>query len=113
MPNPKNTPCSCHDPATGPGKRTSPLTPPSSPATSPASAASKAKSAASTIWSNKTATAHILAQLSAVHEALRAVGRELLRNHLKHCATAAIQAGPKTAEPMYDELVNLMYKNAR
>ena len=57
--------------------------------------------------------ADILGQLSAVHEALRAVGRELLRNHLKHCATAAIKAGPKTAEPMYDELVELMYKNAR
>jgi CsoR family transcriptional regulator, copper-sensing transcriptional repressor len=57
--------------------------------------------------------ADILNQLSAVHEALRAVGRELMRNHLKHCATAAIKAGPKTAEPMYDELVELMYKNAR
>ena len=57
--------------------------------------------------------AYILGQLSAVHEALRAVGRELMRNHLKHCATAAIKAGPKTAEPMYDELVELMYKNAR
>jgi CsoR family transcriptional regulator, copper-sensing transcriptional repressor len=57
--------------------------------------------------------ADILTQLAAVHEALRAVGKELLRNHLKHCATAAIKAGPKTAEPMYDELVDLMYKNAR
>jgi DNA-binding FrmR family transcriptional regulator len=57
--------------------------------------------------------ADILGQLSAVHEALRAVGRELLRNHLKHCATAAIKAGPKPADAMYDELVNLMYKNAR
>ena len=57
--------------------------------------------------------ADILAQLSAVHQALRAVGRELLRNHLKHCATAAIKAGPESAEPMYDELVELMYKNAR
>ena len=35
--------------------------------------------------------ADILTQISSVHEALRSVGRELMRNHLKHCATAAIQ----------------------
>jgi DNA-binding FrmR family transcriptional regulator len=57
--------------------------------------------------------ADILGQLSAVHEALRAVGRELLRNHLKHCATDAIKKGSTKAEAMYDELVELMYKNAR
>ena len=57
--------------------------------------------------------ADILGQLSAVHEALRAVGRELMRNHLKHCATSAIKAGNESAEAMYDELVELMYKNAR
>ena len=57
--------------------------------------------------------ADILSQLSAVHEALRAVGRELMRNHLKHCATQAIRAGEDEAEAMYDELVGLMYKNAR
>src|SRR3954470_15684546 len=37
--------------------------------------------------------ADILTQLSSVHEALRSVGRELMRNHLKHCATDAIQHG--------------------
>ena len=57
--------------------------------------------------------ADILGQVSAVHQALRAVGRELMRNHLKHCATAAIKAGTDSAEAMYDELVELMYKNAR
>lgn len=57
--------------------------------------------------------ADILNQVSAVHEALRAVGRELMRNHLKHCATQAIRAGDDQAEAMYDELVGLMYKNAR
>ena len=57
--------------------------------------------------------ADILMQISSVHEALRSVGRELMRNHLKHCATAAMSAGPETAEPMYDELVELMYKHAR
>jgi CsoR family transcriptional regulator, copper-sensing transcriptional repressor len=57
--------------------------------------------------------ADILAQVGAVQEALRAVGRELMRNHLKHCATGAISAGGDEAEHMYDELVEMMYKNAR
>ena len=57
--------------------------------------------------------ADIMTQISSVHEALRSVGRELMRNHLKHCATAAIKAGPAHAEPMYDELVDLLYKHSR
>jgi len=57
--------------------------------------------------------ADIMTQISSVHEALRSVGRELMRNHLKHCATSAIQSGPEQAEEMYDELVDLMYKHAR
>jgi DNA-binding FrmR family transcriptional regulator len=57
--------------------------------------------------------ADILGQVSAVHQALRAVGRELMRNHLNHCASRAIKAGEDSAESMYDELVELMYKNAR
>jgi DNA-binding FrmR family transcriptional regulator len=57
--------------------------------------------------------ADVMTQISSVHEALRSVGRELMRNHLKHCATAAIRAGPAEAEPMYDELVDLLYKHSR
>ena len=57
--------------------------------------------------------ADILTQISSVHEALRAVGRELMRNHLKHCATTAIRAGEGEAEAMYDELVDMMYKHSR
>jgi len=57
--------------------------------------------------------ADILTQVSSVQEALRAVARELMRNHLKHCATAAIKEGPAEAEAMYDELVELMYKHGR
>jgi CsoR family transcriptional regulator, copper-sensing transcriptional repressor len=57
--------------------------------------------------------ADILTQISSVHEALRAVGRELMRNHLKHCAKAAIAKGPEDAEAMYDELVEMMYRNSR
>jgi DNA-binding FrmR family transcriptional regulator len=117
MPKTKTAPtCTCHAPAsaTGPGKQAVAVDP-----------AAKARNLArlrriegqirgihSMIESDRYC-ADILGQLSAVHEALRAVGRELMRNHLKHCATAAIKAGPDSAEAMYDELVELMYKNAR
>jgi len=57
--------------------------------------------------------ADILTQISSVHEALRSVGRELMRNHLKHCATTAIRAGDADAEQMYDELVTMMYRHSR
>ena len=57
--------------------------------------------------------ADVLTQISSVHEALRSVGRELMRNHLKHCASSAIASGEANAEAMYDELVELMYKHAR
>ena len=57
--------------------------------------------------------AEILTQIASVQEALRSVGRELMRNHLKHCATTAIKQGEGPAELMYDELVDLMYKHSR
>ena len=57
--------------------------------------------------------ADVMTQISSVHEALRAVGRELMRNHLKHCASSAIRTGEAEAEAMYDELVDLMYKHSR
>jgi DNA-binding FrmR family transcriptional regulator len=56
----------------------------------------------------------ILVQVSSVQEALRAVGRALMRNHLRHCASEAIRQGsPAEAEAMYDELMNLIYTHAR
>lgn len=58
--------------------------------------------------------ADILTQISSVHEALRAVGRELMRNHLKHCAASAIRSDdPVQAEAMCDELVDMMHKHSR
>ena len=57
--------------------------------------------------------ADILTQISSVQEALRSVGRELMRNHLKHCASHAIRAGEGEAEAMYDELIGLIYKHSR
>ena len=57
--------------------------------------------------------ADVMVQISSVHEALRSVARELMRNHLKHCATAAVREGDEAAEEMYDELVELMHKHMR
>jgi DNA-binding FrmR family transcriptional regulator len=56
----------------------------------------------------------ILTQVSSAQEALRAVGRELMRNHLAHCATHAIRSGSaEDRQAMYDELLGVLYKNAR
>jgi DNA-binding FrmR family transcriptional regulator len=57
--------------------------------------------------------ADVLTQLSSVHEALRGVAREVMRNHLKHCAATAIRSGDAAAEEMYDELLELFYTHAR
>jgi CsoR family transcriptional regulator, copper-sensing transcriptional repressor len=58
--------------------------------------------------------ADIMVQIASVQEALRAVGRSLMRNHLRHCATQAISRGsPEEAEAMYDELLDLIYKYSR
>ena len=58
--------------------------------------------------------ADVLTQVSSVQEALRGVGRALLHNHLRHCATTAIRSGdPAQAEAMYDELMELMYRSTR
>jgi DNA-binding FrmR family transcriptional regulator len=56
--------------------------------------------------------ADILTQVASVQEALRAVGKELLRNHLRHCATEAIRHGGVEADAMYDELVDLIDRHA-
>lgn len=56
----------------------------------------------------------ILTQINSAQEALRGVGREVMRNHLKHCATEAMRSGdPIRAEEMYDELLEMMYRHAR
>lgn len=56
----------------------------------------------------------IMMQISAAQEALRTVGRELMRNHLRHCVTTAVKKGPSgKSDAMYDELVALIYKHSR
>src|ERR1700712_1673878 len=58
--------------------------------------------------------ADILTQVSSAQEALRAVARALMRNHLSHCATHAFTTGTaQEREAMYDELLDIIYKNAR
>jgi DNA-binding FrmR family transcriptional regulator len=58
--------------------------------------------------------ADILVQVASVQEALRGVGRNLMKNHLQHCATKAIASGkPGEAAAMYDELLELVYKHLR
>jgi DNA-binding FrmR family transcriptional regulator len=55
----------------------------------------------------------ILTQVSAVQQALRAVSRELLRNHLRHCVSHATTVGGDEAEKVYNELIELMHKSSR
>lgn len=58
--------------------------------------------------------ADILVQVSSVQEALRAVGKLVMRNHLEHCVTDALRSGDRLeAERAYAEVLDLMYKHAR
>ena len=53
----------------------------------------------------------ILAQMAAVQEALRSVARGLMRNHLKHCVDQA--HGTKRADRVYEELLELVFRQSR
>jgi CsoR family transcriptional regulator, copper-sensing transcriptional repressor len=56
----------------------------------------------------------IMIQISAAQEALRTVGRELMRNHLRHCVTRTVSEGPSDrVDAIYDELLGLIYKHSR
>jgi CsoR family transcriptional regulator, copper-sensing transcriptional repressor len=56
----------------------------------------------------------ILIQISSVQEALRGVSRNLMRNHLRHCASHAIRSGrPIDGETVYEEILDLMDKHTR
>lgn len=56
--------------------------------------------------------ADILTQMASVHEALRAVQQELLRNHLRHCTRAALAQGPAQSEAILDELFAVLKRYA-
>lgn len=56
----------------------------------------------------------IIVQVASVQEALRGVARELLRNHLNHCARHAVEHGTtEQQEQVFEEILNLVYKHAR
>jgi CsoR family transcriptional regulator, copper-sensing transcriptional repressor len=58
--------------------------------------------------------ADVVGQIASVQEALRGASRALMHNHLRHCATEAIRSGDDgKAEAMYQELLELLYRNAR
>jgi len=58
--------------------------------------------------------ADIIVQIASAQEALRGVARNLMKNHLKHCAAKALASGkPKEAAAMYDELLELIYSHLR
>lgn len=55
--------------------------------------------------------ADIVTQIAAVRESLHSVARNLLHNHMKHCAAAAARRGD--SDQMLKELVDLVAKLAR
>src|SRR3974390_3117132 len=58
--------------------------------------------------------ADVIVQVASVQEALRGVARNLMKNHLQHCAMKAIKSGkPAESAAMYDELLELIYKHLR
>ena len=53
--------------------------------------------------------ADVIVQIASVQEALRGVARNLMKNHMRHCAAKAIGGGNKEEkEAMYEELLGLM-----
>ena len=49
----------------------------------------------------------VLTQISAIHEALRGVGKVVVRRHLETCVTAGLRGDDR--QHHYDELMNLIY----
>jgi len=54
----------------------------------------------------------ILMQVASVHEALKGVSRELVRNHLTHCARRALKGTESQAQVAIDELIAVWSKHA-
>jgi CsoR family transcriptional regulator, copper-sensing transcriptional repressor len=58
--------------------------------------------------------ADIIVQVASVQEALRGLARNLMKNHLQHCAAKALTSGKlKETAAMYDELLELIYTHLR
>ena len=54
----------------------------------------------------------VLMQVASVQEALKGVSRELVRNHLTHCARRALKGSDAQASEAIDELVAVWSKHA-
>jgi|SRR5215468_9006333 len=58
--------------------------------------------------------ADVIVQIASVQEALRGVARNLMKNHMKHCAAKAMGSGKsEEKEAMYKELLGLMELHRR
>jgi DNA-binding FrmR family transcriptional regulator len=57
--------------------------------------------------------ADIITQIAAVRESLHSVARNLMRNHLQHCAAAALAENGDRRDEMVEELLDLVGKIAR
>jgi DNA-binding FrmR family transcriptional regulator len=55
-----------------------------------------------------TGCVEILTQISAIHEALRGVGKVIVRHHIETCVTEGLQTDKK--QQHQDELMDLIYK---
>ncbi len=56
----------------------------------------------------------VLGQISAAQEALRGVGKLIMRNYLENCVTSSLRSGSnKKAEQTYSELMDVIYKFAK
>jgi len=53
----------------------------------------------------------ILMQIASVQEALRGVSRELVRNHLTHCARRALKGSDAQAAEAIEELIGVWSKH--
>jgi len=53
----------------------------------------------------------VLGQISAAHEALRGVGKVIMRNYLENCVTSALRSGnQRRAKRTYGELMDVIHK---
>ena len=56
----------------------------------------------------------VLGQISAVHEALRGVGKLIMRNYLENCVTSSLRSGKRNkVKETYVELMDVIYKFAK
>ena len=55
-----------------------------------------------------TGCVEVLTQISAIHEALRGVGKVIVRHHIETCVTEGLQTDER--QQHQDELMDLIYK---